>query len=90
MVYDERKNTSDSPMADPAETPGLTPGGGVDPGDTPPVEDSMSGAAGEARRDNPNMGPVSGNRTPMIITLAILALVVLAAAGFTVASLFAS
>ena len=36
------------------------------------------------------MGPVSGNRTPMIITLTILALVVLAAAGFTVASLFAS
>jgi hypothetical protein len=90
VVYDERKDSTDSPGADPAVTAGLEPGGGVTPGDTPPMSDSMSGATGEARRDSPNMGPVSGNRTPMIITLAILALVVLAAAGFTVASLFAS
>ncbi len=94
MVHDERRpddgDSSDSPGADPAVTAGLEPGGGVQPGDTPPVSDSMSGAAGESRRDQPNMGPVSGNRTPMIITLTILALVVLAAAGFTVASLFAS
>ena len=90
MVYDERKDGTDSPGADPAVTPGLEPGGGVSPGDTPPMSDSMSGATGEARRDNPNMGPVSGNRTPMIITLTILAILVLAAAGFTIASLFAS
>ncbi len=89
-MADNESSTSDSPVPDPAVTPGLTPGGGVDPGDTPPIEGSTSGAAGEARRNNPNTGPVSGNRTPMIITLAILALVVLAAAGFTVASLFAS
>ena len=36
------------------------------------------------------MGPVSGNRTPMIFALSILALLVLAVAAFTVASLFAS
>jgi len=90
VVHDESSGTDDSPVPDPAGPPGLTPGGGVDPGDTPPVEDSMSGAVGEARRNNPNMGPVSGNRTPMIITLVILAFIVLAAAGFTVASLFAS
>ena len=82
---------SDSPGPDPEETVGLEPGGGVQPGDTPPMADSMSGASGDSRRgDNPNMGPVSGNRTPMIITLVILGLIVLAAAGFTVASLFAS
>ncbi len=89
MADDEHKS-SDSPIPDPAVTAGLEPGGGVGPGDTPPSSDSMSGATGEDRRNNPNMGPVSGNRTPMIITLVILGLIVLAAAGFTVASLFAS
>lgn len=90
MVDDERKGSTDSPQPDPAVTAGLEPGGGVRPGDTPPMADSMSESSGEARRDTPNMGPVSGNRTPMIITLVILALVVLAAAGFTVASLVGS
>jgi hypothetical protein len=90
VVYDERKDSTDSPGPDPAVTAGLEAGGGVQPGDTPPMSDSMSGATGEARRDTPNMGPISGNRTPMIITLTILALIVLAAAGFTIASLVAS
>lgn len=91
MASGERGETSDSPGANPDTTPGLEPGGGVQPGDTPPSADSMSGAAGDARRgDQPNMGPVSGNRTPMIFALSILALLVLAVAAFTVASLFAS
>ncbi len=82
--------TSDSPDPDPAVTPGLEPGGEVQPGDTPPSADSMSEASGGARDETPNMGPVSGNRTPMIITLSVLGLIVLLAAGFIVASLFAS
>ena len=91
MASGERGETSDSPGPDPGTTPGLEPGGGVQPGDTPPAADSMSGAGGDDRRgDNPNMGPVSGNRTPMIFALSILALLVLAVAAFTVASLFAS
>ncbi len=89
MVDDARKDTTDSPQPDPAVTAGLEAGGGVRPGDTPPMADSMSEASGDARRETPNMGPVSGNRTPMIFTLVVLALLVLAAAGFTVASLFA-
>ena len=91
MASGERGQTSDSPGPDPEETAGLEPGGGVQPGDTPPMADSMGGAAGEVRRsDVPNMGPVSGNRTPMIFALSILALLVLAVAAVAVASLFAS
>jgi len=90
VPQDERASTSDSPGPDPAVTPGLDQGSGVSPGDTPPSADSMSGATGDDRKNTPNMGPVSGNRTPMIFTLVILALIVLAAAGFTVASLLAS
>ena len=89
-MADDARNPSDSPDADPAVTAGLEPGAGVHPGDTPPMSDSISGAARESRRNNPNMGPVSGNRTPMIITLVVLAVIVLATAGFTAASLFAS
>ncbi|MDP9497468.1 MAG: DUF6480 family protein [Actinomycetota bacterium] len=85
-----RGASSDSPGADPAFTPGLEPGAGVAPGDTPPSADQMSGAGGDDRRGpTPNMGPVSGNRTPMIFTLVILALVVLAVAIFSGLSLIA-
>lgn len=76
MPQDERSETSDSPGADPAVTPGLEPGNGVIPGDTPPDADSMSGAVGDDRANTPNMGPVAGNRTPMIITLTVLAVIV--------------
>ncbi|MCG7284913.1 DUF6480 family protein [Cellulomonas sp. ACRRI] len=34
-----------TPDPDPENTPGLEPGGGVAPGDTPPGESSTSGAA---------------------------------------------
>jgi Family of unknown function (DUF6480) len=90
VAQDERAPSSDSPGPDPAETAGLEPGGGVAPGDTPPMSDSMSGAAGGASEHVPNQGPVSGNRTPMVVTLSILAVVVVMCAVFIVASLFAS
>lgn len=77
-----------TPEPDPARTAGLEAGGGVAPGDTPPSAGQMSGAVGST--DTPNVGPVSGNRTPMVITLVILAVIVVMAAGFTIASLVQS
>lgn len=74
---------------DPAETAGLQPGGGTDPGDTPATAGQMSGAAPD-ERDAPNMGPVAGNRTPMVIALSVLAFFVLAIAVITGASFFPS
>ena len=74
---------------DPAQTAGLDSGGGTRPGDTPATAGQMSGSAPDARQA-PNMGPVSGNRTPMIITLSVLAFMVIAIAIITGASFFPS
>jgi hypothetical protein len=76
VPQDDQTWTSDSPDPTPSDTPGLTASGDVQPGDTPPDADQMSGAAGDADQA-PNMGPVSGNRTPMIVTLVVLGLFVL-------------
>lgn len=70
---------------DPAQTAGLQSGGGIDPGDTPATAGQMSGTAPDDRKA-PNMGPVSGNRTPMIITLVVLGIFVLMVAVITGAS----
>ena len=82
-------NPTPDPDPDPATTPGVD-SSGVQPGETPPDAGQMSGAAGDARREAPNMGPVSGNRTPMIVTLVVLGLMVLAVAVITGASFFPS
>jgi hypothetical protein len=79
---------SDDPRPDTA--PGLEPGGGVRPGDTPPSDDQMSGAVEGPRDETPNQGPVSGNRTPMIATLVVLGIVVLMVALVVGASFFPS
>ena len=81
-----------NPIPDPGPDPETTPGVEVSPppGQTPPDAGQTSGAAGDARRESPNMGPVSGNRTPMIITLVVLGFFVLAVAVITGASFFPS
>ena len=73
------------PQPDPHE-PGIEVD--VQPGDTPPAADSMSGAT--TPRNLPNVGPVSGNRTPMIVTLAILGVIVVMVAVLVGASFIAS
>ena len=78
-----------TPDPDPASTAGLRPGGEVAAGDTPPGEGSLSGAHG-GERSTPNHGPVSGNRTPMVITLAVLAVLVVMCAALVGASFIPS
>ena len=90
MPQDDRAMTSESGDPDPAVTAGLGRGGGVDQGDTPAMADSMSGTAGDDRKNPPNMGPVSGNRTPMIITLVILGIFVVMVAVIVGASFIPS
>lgn len=88
MPSDQRPSSNDQDPA-PSETGGLAAGGGVTPGDTPPDAGQMSGTSPEAREDTPNMGPVSGGRGPMIITLTVLAVLVIMVAILTGASFFA-
>jgi hypothetical protein len=90
MPQDERAATTHSPDTDPSRVAGLEPGGGVAPGDTPPDSDSMSGAVGDDRRNTPNMGPVSGNRTPMVVTLVVLGVLVVMCAVLVGASFIPS
>ncbi len=83
--------TSESGAPDPAVTAGLgLDVGGVVPGYTPPKAYQMSGAVGYDRMITAFMGPVAGNRTPMIITLVILGIFVVMVAVIVGASFIPS
>jgi hypothetical protein len=66
---------------DPGRTPGLAPGGGVRPGETPPAEGSTPDA-GPRETHNPATGWSTGPVAVIVLTCAvILALVVLYLVG---------
>ena len=73
-------------MDEQTQAPGLTDGGSIVAGDTPPGEDSTSGAV-SGTHGGPNRGPVAGNRTPMVIALIFIALITLSLLGYGVAEL---
>lgn len=85
--FDDPSAAHSNQDPDPATQPGVQ--ASPPPGDTPPDAGQMSGAAGDAHKA-PNMGPVSGNRTPMIIALSVLALFVVMIAVITGASFLPS
>lgn len=57
-----------------------------EPIDTPPAAGQTSGAADD-RDERSNVGPVSGNRTPMVIALVSIAVLVVLVALLVGASL---
>ncbi|MER7175369.1 DUF6480 family protein [Streptomyces mesophilus] len=69
-----------NPDPDPYRTPGLEPGGGVPPGETPPAEGSTSGA-GPQETDNPTRGWAKG---PLAAILLVVALVAVGCLAFAV------
>ncbi|GGP71884.1 DUF6480 family protein [Saccharothrix coeruleofusca] len=68
--------TATPPDPDPARTPGLEPGGGVTPGDTPPDAAQTSGLS--------HPQPMPSRRGPMI-TLVLVAVLTLLVLAFVVA-----
>ena len=68
--------TPTSPDPDPETTPGLEPGGGVAPGDTPPGESSTSGAS--------DRQPATGSRGANWAAYVVIGGAVLVAALFFV------
>ncbi|MBB5960261.1 hypothetical protein FHS29_006884 [Saccharothrix tamanrassetensis] len=70
--------TATPPDPDPAQTPGLEPGGGVAPGDTPPDSGQTSGVS----PDQP-IPPRSRN----IVALVIVTILTLMVLGFVVAQI---
>ncbi|NUT48164.1 MAG: hypothetical protein HOV94_12770 [Saccharothrix sp.] len=68
--------TATPPDPDPARTPGLEPGGGVSPGETPPDSGQTSGLS--------HPQPMPSRRGP-VLTLVIVLIVTVLALAFIVA-----
>ncbi|RHA43638.1 DUF6480 family protein [Cellulomonas rhizosphaerae] len=66
-----------TPDPDPADTPGLEPGGGVQPGDTPPGESSTSSAHWQS-----NSGSATASWIPYVIIGVTVVFVLLFFVGY--------
>ncbi|ROP46013.1 DUF6480 family protein [Pseudokineococcus lusitanus] len=76
--------TSPSPDPDPSDTPGLEPGGGVRPGDTPPSEAGTSGLSDNKPTDQKQPSGAVNKAVP----IAIIGLVLLFVLFFVVRAIF--
>jgi hypothetical protein len=74
--------TATPPDPDPARTPGLEPGGGVAPGETPPDSGQTSGLSHPQPMPS-RRGPIITLVAVLIITLLTLAFVVAQVMGWT-------
>ncbi len=61
-----------SPDPDPADTPGLEPGGGVPPGETPPGESAISGLSHQEAPPGRIITPVALTIIVIIVLLVVL------------------
>lgn len=71
-----------SPDPDPAQTPGLAEGGGVDPGDTPPDSDQLSQTSNP---DPPARHRVTPTSVTSMVALALFVVLFLAVAVLLIA-----
>lgn len=65
---------------DPGETPGLQPGGSVDPGDTPPIEASTPGLTGDSQHTPAQRG-LALPFGAIVVILTVVALIVVGLVG---------
>jgi hypothetical protein len=73
--------TAQPPDPDPAETPGLEPGGGVPPGSTPPDSAQTSGVSAHEPRPRRTLTPTA---IASLIAIALFVLLFVATAVFLV------
>lgn len=74
--------TATPPDPDPARTPGLEPGGGVAPGETPPEAGQTSGLSHPQPMPS-RRGPIITLVAVLVVTLLTLAFVVAQVMGWT-------
>jgi hypothetical protein len=71
-----------SPDPDPDRTPGLEPGGGVQPGDTPPESGSTTTGLSHTQQSPPKAIPVVTIVLSLALTVLVAALLIALAVGW--------